>query len=66
MTDLQRKAEGLEKEAGELRRENSWLKEMVIMKGKRRGTLGQDLSGQGGSKHDEDIDESDGSDNEPH
>ncbi|KAG8817956.1 hypothetical protein FRC17_011025 [Serendipita sp. 399] len=37
MTVLQRRAEDLEKEAVELRRENGWLKEMVIMKGKRTG-----------------------------
>jgi hypothetical protein len=54
MSDLQRKAEGLEKEVGDLRRENVWLKEMVIMKGKKRGTLGQDSSAQGSSKKGED------------
>jgi regulator of replication initiation timing len=59
MSDLQRKAEDLEKEVGELRRENSWLKEMVIMKGKQRGALGQDSSAQGPSKRGKDDEDSD-------
>lgn len=59
MSDLQRKAQDLEKEVGELRRENSWLKEIVIMKGKQRGTLGQDLSAQGPSKKVNDDKDSD-------
>jgi hypothetical protein len=35
VSDLTSRAEELEREATNLRRENSWLKEMVIMKGKR-------------------------------
>lgn len=35
VSDLTSRAEELEKEATNLRRENSWLKKMVMMKGKR-------------------------------
>lgn len=35
IADLEGRAEDLEKEAVELRRENGWLKEMVILKGRR-------------------------------
>ena len=59
MSDLQRKAEDLEKEVADLRRENAWLKEMVIMKGKQRGTLGQDVSARGPSKKGNDDEASD-------
>lgn len=34
MTDLSTRAEELEREASDLRRENTWLKEIVIMKGR--------------------------------
>jgi septal ring factor EnvC (AmiA/AmiB activator) len=36
LSDLQRRADELEREATELRRENAWLKDMVLMKGRRR------------------------------
>jgi hypothetical protein len=36
-TRLQQRADSLEKEAGDLRRENEWLQEMVIMK-RRKGS----------------------------
>ena len=46
MSQLQQKAETLEKEAGELRRENGWLREMVILKGRRRlSTMERDNDG---------------------
>ncbi|KAG8856298.1 hypothetical protein FRB91_000927 [Serendipita sp. 411] len=48
MTVLQRRAENLEKEAVELRRENGWLKEMVIMKGKRGGQGNHSITEKGG------------------
>jgi hypothetical protein len=35
LTELEGRAGELEKEAVELRRENGWLKEMVILKGKK-------------------------------
>lgn len=35
MSDLTGRADELEKEAADLRRENSWLKEIVILKGSR-------------------------------
>ncbi|KAF8480667.1 hypothetical protein JB92DRAFT_2766086 [Gautieria morchelliformis] len=43
VSDLTSRAEELEKEATNLRRENSWLKEMVIMKGRQNMTGGQRL-----------------------
>jgi hypothetical protein len=43
VSDLTSRAEELEKEATNLRRENSWLKEMVIMKGRRNMTGGKRL-----------------------
>jgi len=59
MSDRQRKVDDLEKEASNLRKENLWLKEMVIMKGKQRGTLGQDVSARGPSKKGNDDEGSD-------
>lgn len=59
MNQLQQRAEVLEKEAGELRRENGWLREMVILKGRRRmSTTGRDNEGK---KGDEDPQEDDAS-----
>jgi hypothetical protein len=40
VTDLTGRTEELEREALELRRENSWLKEIVLLKSRRRGTFG--------------------------
>ena len=41
MSDLSGRADELEKEAAELRRENDWLKEIVILKGSRTAALNQ-------------------------
>lgn len=40
VTDLTGRTEELEREASELRRENSWLKEIVLLKSRRRGAFG--------------------------
>jgi hypothetical protein len=40
---LSGRADELEKEAAELRRENDWLKEIVILKGSRNAALIQNL-----------------------
>lgn len=40
VTDLTGRTEELEREASELRRENSWLKEIVLLKSRRRGPSG--------------------------
>lgn len=63
MSDLQRRADNLEKEAGDLRRENGWLKEMVIMKGRRRAGLNVgNRQGDGKEGQPTDGDESEDSD----
>lgn len=40
VSDLTGRTEELEREASELRRENSWLKEIVLLKSRRRGAFG--------------------------
>ncbi|KAG2155427.1 hypothetical protein DEU56DRAFT_750982 [Suillus clintonianus] len=40
VADLTGRTEELEREASELRRENSWLKEIVLLKSRRRGAFG--------------------------
>ncbi|KAG1885648.1 hypothetical protein F4604DRAFT_114264 [Suillus subluteus] len=40
VTDLTGRTDELEREASELRRENSWLKEIVLLKSRRRGAIG--------------------------
>ncbi len=44
ITDLSGRVEELEREASELRRENGWLKEIVMLKSKRFGTAAPDLN----------------------
>ncbi|KAF8584512.1 hypothetical protein K439DRAFT_1294867, partial [Ramaria rubella] len=56
VSDLTSRAEELEKEATNLRRENTWLKEMVIMKGRQsragpRGSYGKEASSDSWSDH---------------
>ena len=43
ITDLSGRVEELEREAAELRRENGWLKEIVMLKSKRFGGPAPDL-----------------------
>jgi len=43
ITDLSGRVEELEREAAELRRENGWLKEIVMLKSKRFGASAPDL-----------------------
>ncbi|KAI0085653.1 hypothetical protein BDY19DRAFT_996556 [Irpex rosettiformis] len=43
ITDLSGRVEELEREASELRRENGWLKEIVMLKSKRFGTAAPDV-----------------------
>jgi hypothetical protein len=67
VSDLTGRAEELEKEATELRRENGWLKEIVMLKGRSlsgaaRSTEGREGSGDGGDTSDEDSEESDDED----
>ena len=61
VADLEERAEDLEREAADLRRENGWLKEMLIMKGRRaRRPQGQSSNvDRGGAEDDEDEDSSD-------
>ena len=47
ITELSTRVEELEREASELRRENGWLKEIVMLKSKRFG--GQAPNAEGGS-----------------
>lgn len=56
VTDLQGRAEDLEKEVTELRRENGWLKEMVVMKG-RRTLAAMPARGKGKEREDEEMEE---------
>lgn len=59
VSDLTGRAEELEREATELRRENGWLKEIVMLKGRTlRGTDGGD-EGEGDNPADDDSDSSD-------
>ena len=67
MSDLTGRAEELEREATELRRENGWLKEIVMMKGRSlsgatRSTEGRKGPGDGGNTSDEESEESDDED----
>lgn len=66
VSDLTSRAEDLEREATNLRRENGWLKEMVIMKGKRniagiRPPYGEEATNDrgGDESHDETSEDSD-------
>ncbi|KAG1755044.1 uncharacterized protein EDB91DRAFT_269441 [Suillus paluster] len=45
VADLTGRTEELEREASELRRENSWLKEIVVLKSRKRGAFGGMQSG---------------------
>lgn len=47
ITDLSGRVEELEREAAELRRENGWLKEIVMLKSKRFGAPAQDAVNEG-------------------
>lgn len=59
VSDLTGRAEELEREATELRRENGWLKEIVMLKGRTlRGADGGD-EGEGDDSADDDSDSSD-------
>ncbi|KAI0344128.1 hypothetical protein BDW22DRAFT_1302483, partial [Trametopsis cervina] len=67
ITDLSGRVEELEREAAELRRENGWLKEIVMLKSKRIGTQARDADANapgdgasGGSPKDNAPDEGDG------
>lgn len=51
MTDLTGRTEDLEREAADLRRENAWLKEIVLLKG--RNLVGSYASAPG-NRHDDD------------
>jgi len=55
--ELEGRAEDLEREASDLRRENGWLKEMLIMKGRRN--RGFDSPSKAGDKGDGDEDDDD-------
>jgi hypothetical protein len=44
ITELSNRVEELEREASELRRENGWLKEIVMLKSKRFGASGSDAN----------------------
>ncbi|CAE6388762.1 unnamed protein product [Rhizoctonia solani] len=67
LVELEGRADELEKEAVELRRENGWLKEMVILKGRKametaqaaRSNADADPSGSGSQDKPEDNDKSD-------
>ena len=60
VADLEERAEDLEREAADLRRENGWLKEMLIMKGRRRNIKGQSSNvDRGGTEDASDEDSTD-------
>ncbi|THH28282.1 hypothetical protein EUX98_g5901 [Antrodiella citrinella] len=60
ITDLSGRVEELEREAAELRRENGWLKEIVMLKSKRFGSSGPSPS-HSSEGHGDDVDK-DGND----
>jgi hypothetical protein len=57
VSDLTGRAEELEREATELRRENGWLKEIVMLKG--RSLSGATRATEGGDTTDDESEESD-------
>lgn len=62
ITDLSGRVEELEREAAELRRENGWLKEIVMLKSKRFGSNSEQASAD--EPRQEDVDrEGDGDNN---
>ncbi|CUA66959.1 hypothetical protein RSOLAG22IIIB_02867 [Rhizoctonia solani] len=69
LVELEGRADALEKEAVELRRENGWLKEMVILKGRKamenaqatQSSAGAGPSGSGSQDNSKDSDEEDDS-----
>jgi hypothetical protein len=64
VSDLTGRAEELEREATELRRENGWLKEIVLLKGRSLSgaTRSTEGPGDGGNTSDEESEESDDED----
>lgn len=56
MTELEKRANDLEQEAVDLRRENGWLKEIVIMKGRKARANTSSRAGQSFTERDEDSD----------
>jgi hypothetical protein len=51
VSDLAGRADELEKEAAELRRENGWLKEIVMLKGSRLTSGAQNTAGSAGGSN---------------
>jgi hypothetical protein len=58
VSDLTGRAEELEREVTELRRENGWLKEIVMLKGRHLGLALPAASGEGGVTSDDSSSES--------
>ena len=60
MSDLKGRAEELEQEATELRRENHWLKEIVVLKGSRLAAAQSANRGETANSSEDDIGSGDG------